>query len=75
MVEFINIKYDENFIWAKAYHPRTKRFFDVEIDLNKIDCKIIPDDYNADIMAASYNLYDDLKKDKFLPEKSTIMWG
>lgn len=29
MVDFTEIRYDEDFIWAKAYHPKTKRYFDV----------------------------------------------
>ena len=32
MVDFTEIRYDEDFIWAKAYHPKTKRYFDVKVN-------------------------------------------
>lgn len=75
MVEFTDVHYDKNFIKAKAYHPSTKKSFHIEFDINAISCKITPEDYPADIMMASSNIYMELQEKKFLPEKITVMWG
>lgn len=75
MVDFTEIRYDEDFIWAKAYHPKTKRHFDVKVNRKEWKCEIFPEDYDSDVFMAAGNLLVALNRDEFLPEEYSVMWG
>lgn len=75
MVDFFEIRYDENFIWAKAYHKKTNRWFDVKVNIKEWTSEVTPDDYDSEVFKASGNLLLALERDGHLPEKYTVYWG
>ena len=75
IVDFTEIRYDDDFIWAKAYHPRTDRYFDVKVIRKEWKCEISPDDYDWEVFKAAGNLLLVLEEDNFLPEEYSVMWG
>lgn len=75
MVNFTEIRYDDRFIWAKAYHPKTERCFDVKVFRQEWRCEISPDDYDSEVFKAAGNLLVALNREGFLPKEYLVMWG
>ncbi len=56
MVDFLEIRYDDDFIWAKAYHLKTGRYFDVKIFRKEWKWEISQGDCDWEVFKAAGNL-------------------
>lgn len=75
MVDFMEIRYDDDFIWAKAYHLKTGRYFDVKIFRKEWKWEISQGDCDWEVFKAAGNLLLVMEEDGFLPDEYSVMWG
>ena len=75
MVEFTNVRYDSEHIWATARVPQTGGIYQVTIFQKEMRAETIPEDPEWGVMQAMGNLFVRLKEEGELHERELVVWG